>query len=153
MNKAFDRYASLVFLLIGIGFVWQSNSISTAAYGSTIGANIFPLGLGSLLILLSLRLFYEVLKTKHINDGKEAQKLDYKRFLLIFGAALLYAYFLEEIGYVLGTFLFLLFSFQVIEKGKLLKSVLISASFAIGVYVIFVMLLEGSMPGFPVWLS
>ena len=64
-----------------------------------------------------------------------------------------YAYFLEFIGYIIGTFLFLLFAFQTLERGKWLKSILISALFSGGVYVIFVVLLEGSMPGFPSWLS
>lgn len=151
MNKTFDRYASIVFLLLGIGFMWQSASISSSAYGSTVGPNIFPFGLGLILVLLSIRLFYEVLKTKSAERSKE--QLDYKRFLLIFGAAVLYAFFLEMIGYVIGTFAFLLFAFQTIERGKWLKSILIAALFSTFVYVVFVVLLEGSMPGFPVWLS
>jgi putative tricarboxylic transport membrane protein len=151
LNKTFDRYASVLFFLLGVGFIWQSNAISTSAYGSNVGPNIFPLGLGLLLVVLSLRLFYEVMKSKA--NSEAGDKLDYKKFLLIFTAAVLYAFFFEEIGYIIGTFLFLLFSFQVLEKGKLLKSLLISGSFSVGVYVLFVIILEGSMPGFPSWLS
>ncbi|WP_028612266.1 tripartite tricarboxylate transporter TctB family protein [Paenibacillus harenae] len=151
MNNTFDRYASLVFLLLGIGFMWQSTTISSSAYGSTVGPNIAPFGLGALLIILSLRLFYEALKAR--GQSGKADKLDYKRFLIIFAAAFLYAFFLETIGYIIGTFLFLLVGFQVLERGKWLKSIVISALFAAGVYVIFVVLLEGSMPGFPSWLS
>lgn len=151
MNKVFDRYASLFFLLLGIGFMWQSTKISSSAYGSTVGPNILPFGLGALLVILSIRLFYEVLKAK--GQSKSEEKLDYKRFLIIFAAAFLYAYFLEEIGYIIGTFLFLLVGFQVLERGKWIKSILISGLFAVGVYVIFVVILEGSMPGFPIWLS
>lgn len=151
LNKVFDRYASIVFLLLGIGFMWQSTAISSSAYGSTVGPNIAPFGLGAILVLLSLRLFYEVLKSK--GQSSKEEKLDYKRFLIIFAAAFLYAFFLETIGYIIGTFLFLLVSFQVLERGKWLKSILISGLFAVGVYVIFVVILEGSMPGFPSWLS
>ncbi|MDP4096310.1 tripartite tricarboxylate transporter TctB family protein [Paenibacillus sp. P96] len=151
MNRTFDRYASIVFLLLGIGFMWQSTRISAAAYGSTVGPNIFPFCLGGLLILLSIRLFYEVLISK-AEQHKEA-KLDYKRFLLIFGASVLYALLFETLGYILATFLFLLFCFQVLERGKWLKSALIAVLFAVSVYVIFVVVLEGSMPGFPVWFS
>lgn len=151
MNKTFDRYASIIFLLLGIGFMWQSTKFSSSAYGSTVGPNIFPFGLGLILVLLSIRLFYEALKAKP--TSQQNKKLDYKRFMMIFGAAFLYAFFLEDIGYIIGTFLFLLFSFQTLERGKWLKSILISALFSGGVYVIFVVLLEGSMPGFPSWLS
>ncbi|GKU77472.1 tripartite tricarboxylate transporter TctB family protein [Paenibacillus sp. L3-i20] len=151
MNKTFDRYASFVFLLLGIGFMWQSAEISSSAYGSSVGPNIFPFGLGLALVLLSIRLFYEVLKSKA--PSKEKANLDYKRFFIIFGAAFLYAFFLEFIGYIIGTFLFLLIGFQVIEKGKMLRSIIIAGLFSAGVYVIFVVLLEGTMPGFPSWLS
>jgi putative tricarboxylic transport membrane protein len=151
LNKTFDRYASVLFFLLGVGFIWHSNEISTSAYGSNVGPNIFPLGLGLLLIILSLRLFYEVMKSKA--NSEAGDKLDYKKFLMIFTAAVLYAFFFEEIGYIIGTFLFLLFSFQVLEKGKLLKSLLISGLFSVGIYVLFVIILEVSMPGFPSWLS
>ena len=69
--------------------MWQSSAISSSAYGSTVGPNIVPFGLGALLVLLSLRLFYEVLKTK--DQGSKGGKLDYKKFLIIFAAAFLYA--------------------------------------------------------------
>ncbi|GGF93250.1 tripartite tricarboxylate transporter TctB family protein [Paenibacillus abyssi] len=151
MNKVFDRYASFIFFLLGVGFMWMSTTISASAYGSTVGPNIFPFGLGALLVLLSIRLFYEVLKSK--DQQTKGEKLDYKKFLLIFTAAALYAIFFEYIGYIIGTFLFLLFSFQVLERGKIVKSLIISGLFSVGVYVIFVVILEGSMPGFPSWLS
>jgi putative tricarboxylic transport membrane protein len=103
------------------------------------------------LVLLSIRLFYEVLKAKPAERNKE--RLDYKRFLIIFGGAFLYAWFLEWIGYIIGTFAFLLLAFQTIERGGWLKSILVAALFSGGVYMVFVVLLEGSMPGFPSWLS
>ncbi|MFD0590340.1 tripartite tricarboxylate transporter TctB family protein [Paenibacillus sp. GCM10027627] len=151
MNKTFDRYASIFFLLLGIGFMWQSTTITASAYGSKVGPNIFPFGLGLVLVLLSIRLFYEALKAKPREGEKE--KLDYKRFFIIFGAAFIYAFFLEEIGYLVGTFLFLLVSFQTIEKGKWIQSLLVSSLFSGGVYFIFVVLLEGSMPGLPFFLQ
>ena len=84
MNRTFDRYASIVFLLLGIGFMWQSAKISSSAYGSTVGPNIFPFGLGLALVPLSIRLFYEALKAKPTENRTE--KLDYKRFFMIFAA-------------------------------------------------------------------
>ncbi|OXM14379.1 tripartite tricarboxylate transporter TctB family protein [Paenibacillus herberti] len=153
MNKTFDRYASVAFLLIGAAFVWESRKIGESSYGSNVGPDIFPLGLGLLLIVLALRLFYEVMRTKSDNGPSTKVKLDYKRFLIIVSAAVLYAYFLEDIGYVFGTFVFLLIGFQVIERGKWLTSVIVASLFSIGVYYLFVKVLEGSLPGFPVWMN
>lgn len=152
MNRVFDRYASIVFLLIGVLFVWESRKISQSSYGSNVGPDIFPMGLGIVLILLSIRLFYEVMRAQNAAEGDQPRP-DYKRFLLILGASILYAYFLEDIGYVIGTFVFLLFGFQVIKRGQWLTSLIVSAVFSYGIYFLFVKVLEGSLPGFPSWLN
>lgn len=147
MNKTFDRYSSLIFLALGAAFVVGSYQISTSSYGSKVGPNIFPMGLGIILILLSLRLFYETFHYQNTEDGKS--KLDYKGFLIIFVASVLYALLLEPLGYVISTFLFLLLGFQVMKKGQLWKSLIISAVFSLGVYYLYVTVLQGSLPGLP----
>jgi putative tricarboxylic transport membrane protein len=158
MNKTFDRSAALVFLALGIGFVTESRKISGSAYGSNVGPDIFPMGLGIVFALLALRLFYETFKypkseTSETSEEGSSSSLDYKRFGIILAAAFLYAFFLEEIGYVIATFVFLLIGFQTMKKGKWLSSLIISALFSYGVYFIFVDVLQGTLPGWPVWLS
>lgn len=155
MSKTFDRYASLLFLIIGAAFMLESRNISDSAYGSNVGPDIFPFGLGLVFALLSLRLFYETFKypQQETDNGEPAAKLDYKRFGIILIAAVLYAFFLEEIGFIIGTFLFLLVGFQTMEKGKWLSTVIIAALFSYGVYYLFVEILQGTLPGWPVWLG
>jgi putative tricarboxylic transport membrane protein len=150
VSTSFDRYCSLFFLVIGIGFVFESTRISESAYGSNVGPNIFPMGLGILLMLLSLRLFYETFRYPKKSDNTPSG-LDYKRFLIIVLSAVLYGLLLETLGYVVTTFAFLLVGFQVINPGGLWKSVLISGVFSFGVYYLFVEVLQGSLPGFPIW--
>lgn len=149
MNKKFDRIAGIAFLLIGILFFVESQRISDSAYGSTVGPKIFPMGLGIILILLSIRLLYETFKYKSEDSQKE--QLQYKKFLIIFGGAVLYAFFLEIVGYVVSTFLFLFIAFQTMERGKTLSSVVIAAVFSFGIYYLFSELLGGSLPGFPLF--
>ena len=147
MNKKFDRFAGIGFLLIGIIFLVESQNISDSAYGSSVGPKIFPMWLGIILMLLSIRLIYETFKYKTEETGTE--KLQYKKFIIIFVSALLYAFLLEKIGYVITTFLFLFVAFQTVERGKIIYSVIISAMFSVGVYYLFSELLGGSLPGFP----
>lgn len=147
MNKKFDRFAGIGFLLVGIIFLVESQNISDSAYGSSVGPKIFPMWLGIILMLLSIRLIYETFKYKTEETGTE--KLQYKKFIIIFVSALLYAFLLEKIGYVITTFLFLLVAFQTVERGKIIFSVIISAMFSVGVYYLFSELLGGSLPGFP----
>lgn len=149
MSKTFDRYAGIAFLLIGLLFVIESQKISATAYGSNVGPSIFPTVLGILLILLSIRLIYETFKYKKETSAKES--LQYKKFLVIFVSAILYAFLLEKIGYIVTTFAFLLISFQTMEKGKWIQSIIIAAAFSIGVYYLFSELLGGSLPRFPLF--
>lgn len=151
MSKSFDRYSSVIFLVLGLGFVVESSEISQTAYGSNVGPDIFPKILGAILVLLSCRLFYETFK--YASKDKTKDVLDYKNFLIILVSAILYALLLEKLGYVITTFLFLAISFQVMEKGGWLKSLLISAVFSYGVYFLFVEILDGTLPGFPTWFS
>lgn len=149
MNKKFDTFAGIAFLLIGILFFVESQKISDSAYGSSVGPKIFPMGLGIILTALSIRLLYETFKIKTDDTAKE--KLQYKKFFIIFGSALLYAFFLEKIGYVVSTFVFLLIAFQTLERGKIIYSIIISTVFSVGVYYMFSELLGGSLPGFPLF--
>ncbi|GFZ95255.1 hypothetical protein GCM10008018_46960 [Paenibacillus marchantiophytorum] len=151
MTTRFDRYAGIVFLAIGTAFMIGSRSISTSAYGSNVGANIFPMILGAFLALMSIRLIYETFRKQKTESYKE--NLDYQRFGIIFTAAVLYALFLENIGFVISTFLFLMIGFQTMQRGRVWVSLVISAAFSCGVYYLYVHVLDGSLPGFPAWLS
>ena len=82
MNKKFDRIASIIFLMIGITFIIESRNISSTAYGSVVGPNIFPFILGGILCLLSCRLFYETIKYKE--KESESIQFNYNSFLLFY---------------------------------------------------------------------
>jgi len=150
MNKSFSRIAGVGLFILGAAFVAESGRISESAYGSNVGPNLFPMGLGIVLMLLCIRLFYETFRYP-TEEGDASPKLDYKRFFIILGAALLYALLLQQLGYLITTFAFLAVSFQAMEKGKLWKSFVIAAAFTLGVYFLFVGVLEGSLPGLPIW--
>jgi putative tricarboxylic transport membrane protein len=149
MSKTFDRYASIAFLLIGLLVVIESQRIPDSAYGSSVGPKIFPMWLGVILLLLSLRLLYETFK--YNSEATSTEKLQYKKFIIILVSAILYAFFLEKIGYIISTFIFLLIAFQTMERGRLVPTVIIAAVFSVGVYYFFAEFLGGSLPGFPVF--
>ncbi|WP_409300312.1 tripartite tricarboxylate transporter TctB family protein [Peribacillus sp. SCS-155] len=151
MSQRFDRYTSILFLLVGLGFVIESRRISASAYGSNVGPDIFPMGLGFVLILLSLRLFIET--RGYANFESKKGKYDYKRFLIIVISAILYGLLIETLGYVITTFLFLAICFQTMEKGGWIRTLLISGAFSYGIYYLYVEVMAGTLPGFPVWMN
>ncbi|MCH6266888.1 tripartite tricarboxylate transporter TctB family protein [Neobacillus citreus] len=151
MELKFDRIASVLFLAVGVLFIIGSRHLASSSYGSVVGPDIFPLVLGNALVLLSIRLFFETFQNKNKQENKE--KLEYKPFIIIFIATLLYILTLESIGYVITTFLFLFVCFQTMERSKWINSLIISAAFSGLVYFLFVEVLKGTLPGWPIWFS
>ncbi|WP_166241286.1 tripartite tricarboxylate transporter TctB family protein [Paenibacillus turpanensis] len=155
--KNFDIGAAILFLLVGGAFVWESRKLAATAFGSSVGPDLFPLVLGSLLVLLSIKLIFESRKqlraSTGASDAADGEKPDNTRFLLILGATIAYVLLMEPLGYIISTFLFLLTGFQVMSRSGLLKSIGISAAFSILVYVLYVNLLQGTLPPLPAWLG
>ncbi|MEB3103140.1 tripartite tricarboxylate transporter TctB family protein [Ferviditalea candida] len=151
MNKTFDRYASIVLMAFGTMFAWQSTKISASAYGSVVGPNVFPFGLGLILVALSAGLLYGTFRYKQ--EEREKTPMHYKKFWIIVFSLTLYCVFLEQIGYVIGTFLFLLVGFQAMQRGNVWKSAIIAAVFSFVIYYLYAVLLNGTLPGWPVWFT
>lgn len=153
MNLKFDRIASVVFLALGILIVMESQKISKSAYGSQIGPSTFPTILGIILIGLSILLFIETIRHratyKIVGEEEDISSPSYKKFFIIFIAALGYVFLLEKIGYLITTFIFLMIGFQTLERGKWVSSIIISAAFSGIIYYGFVNVLGGSLPGLP----
>ncbi|MFE4427578.1 tripartite tricarboxylate transporter TctB family protein [Peribacillus butanolivorans] len=151
MDMKFDRFAAVAFLVVGVLFMIGSRNLSSSSYGSSVGPDIFPFVLGLVLAALSIRLFYEVYRSKRQESSKE--KLEYKPFIIILLSTLFYILTLETIGYVITTFLFLFVCFQTMERSKWVTSLIISAGFSGIVYFLFVNVLKGTLPGWPIWFS
>jgi putative tricarboxylic transport membrane protein len=146
-NKTFDTIAGCVFLIVGVFFIAASMGISKSSYGSNVGPNIFPLGLGAILVFLSLIVIYKA-KGSQASPQEKARR-DYKRFALILAATFAYILLFEPLGYVISTFLYLTVVFQVMERKKLLHAILIAAFFSLAVYVVYVVVLQGALPPLP----
>ena len=54
MHRMFDRTASLLFIAVGAAFILGARNLSSTAYGSRVGPDIFPMGLGAVGIWIGL---------------------------------------------------------------------------------------------------
>jgi putative tricarboxylic transport membrane protein len=151
LNRTFDRYFSLVLIGICAVLIYESSKILGGSFGSTIGPGMLPMVLAGVLALLSLLNIYQTFRVKYPNEKKP--KLQYKRFLIILVSSTLYCLLLEPLGYVISTFIFLMVGFQVMQKGKIWYSLIFAAAISYFVYFLYVDIMKGSLPGFPVWLG
>ncbi|MHB0895918.1 MAG: tripartite tricarboxylate transporter TctB family protein [Spirochaetales bacterium] len=151
INKRFDVLAGAIFLVIGAFFVIASRGITSSSYGSNVGPAVFPTLLGIILMGLSAIVIYGAITFKGAEKPKSGR--DYKRLAALIAAIIVYIALFEPLGYVISTFLFLTFVFQLMERKKLGKSLLIAAVFSGVVYLLYVVLLQGNLPPFPEFLT
>ncbi|HWR09992.1 tripartite tricarboxylate transporter TctB family protein [Sporomusa sp.] len=146
MNKTFDQYASVVFLVVGVAIYLYAQTLTVSNVGIAIGPKALPSFLAVILIILSSINLFVTIRSQTLAKKEE---LEYKKFLIILVSLILYALLIETLGYVISTFLFLMVGFQTMEKGKYLSSAVIAAAFAGGIYYFYVELFLGVLPPLP----
>jgi putative tricarboxylic transport membrane protein len=151
MKKTFDTIAGCLFLVVGLFFVVGSQGISRSSYGSNVGPDVFPFGLGIILALLAVIVIYQARRLKDNAKVKGARDTNRLGFLLL--ATVVYVFVFETLGYVISTFGYLVFVFQVMERKRLFASIAISAFFSCFVYYVYVTVFQGTLPPLPVWLG
>lgn len=151
INKKFDILSGTAFLAVGVFFIVASRGITSSSYGSNVGPSVFPTLLGVILVGLSAIVIYSAIMWKA--EEKKNSGMAVGRLFALIGAIVAYIILFEPAGYVISTCLFLTFAFQLMERGKLWKSFLIAALFSGLVYGVYVVLLQGTLPAFPEFLT
>ena len=147
MNKAFDRYVSILFIVLGVALYLYAETLTVSNVGIAIGPKALPSFLAVILIILSTVNLITALRSK--KPDKKEERLEYKKFFIILISLLLYALLIEPFGYVISTFLFLFAGFQTMERGKYLHSAIIAALFSGGIYYFYVEIFLGVLPPLP----
>jgi putative tricarboxylic transport membrane protein len=142
----FDRYASILFIALGVALFFYSQTLTSSFTGTSIGPKELPLFLAVALVITAVINLVAALQVKS-PGGKKG--LDHWKFLIMVGLLLLYVFLLEPLGYVVSTFLFLMAAFQTMERGGYLKSALIAGAFSGGIYLLYVKVALGVLPGLP----
>ncbi|TDR32367.1 tripartite tricarboxylate transporter TctB family protein [Hydromonas duriensis] len=158
MSRRSDFIASLCFFLTGAFFVVASSHLADNVIGGAVTPATFPKAFGALLCFLSVILLLETLKkkateskqqhTQHAEDEKY-----HRRFFIILSSMVLYILLIEPLGFIISTFLFLVVSFQAMERGNIGKTVAIAGGFSLVLYFVFIKLLEASVQSWPSFLS
>lgn len=100
---------------------------------------------GLILIALSLIAFAESLRDGE-DTNPEIGALNWRKIVFVLFGLVLYAYFLERLGFVVTTFLLLSFLLGLIEDTNWGKSLGISSATALGSYVVFELWLKIRLP-------
>jgi hypothetical protein len=142
-----DLISGLFWLAIGMILSIWSTRYPIGGFTEP-GPGFLPLGLGILLILLSL---FVLLGAKKSSPGARAPSSSsagggWKRVAFTVLVLVVTAFFFEKVGYLI-TFFLLIMLLMAGAGGQSWKRILLVALFsAVGIYLIFVLLLEQPLP-------
>lgn len=142
-----DRTSSLFWLVVGMGVTFGSLKVGFGTFLSP-GAGFITFFAGSMLCFLSLFLLIVSLRNRDSDNGFEIRWKGLEGGKVIFVMALLggYALLLQWLGFLITTFLLLLFLFRVKGTYSLRKVIGMSLLISIGTYLVFQVWLRVQLP-------
>jgi len=142
-----DHPSSLFWLVVGIGIVFGSLKYGFGSLQAP-GAGFITFFAGAILILLSAGLLVSSIRSQEPESGLrllwkglEARKVLYVLILLV-----IYALLLKHVGFLISTFVLLIFLFRVKANYHLLNVILMSFLVTAGSYLLFQVWLKVQLP-------
>ena len=135
---------SILFLILAFGAFIESMKLPFGRV-SAPAAGFFPAVLAVLLALTSLFTIVEALGGSH-EGVAQGEPLTWKKIVLTLGSLLVFGFVFERLGYLLATFLFIIFLLRAVERQSwgLALSVALLASLVS--YLVFGLLLGTPLP-------
>jgi len=134
-----------VWLVLGLAVCIEAWRLTVGDF-TRPGPGFLPFWAGALLALLSLISLIQTMAEKPDEEPSVWAGVNIAKLGLVMLALLLYVVLLDTLGFLVCTFLLLLFLFRVVEPYRWYIVLLASALSLASVYILFVRLLEVRLP-------
>lgn len=146
-----DRVIALIVFLIAAGYLYMASQFPRLEIGDPLGPKIFPVILGTILIITAILLVFESFRKPEGDARKsdEPEEKGNKHLLVILAVALVtlvYVLVLEKVGYILDTFLLLMVTMAYFNRNKYVQNGIIAIAFSLIFYLMFAKLLGVTLP-------
>ena len=138
-----DYKSGIFFLILGLGVCFFSGKIGLGSPAKP-GPGFMPFLAGLLLAALSFVLSVQVLFSWTMPTWET--KIQWKNILSVLAAMVAYGLLLDEIGFVLVTFAFVVLLMKVIEPQSWKRAILGGAISSLASYLLFETLLKSQLP-------
>ncbi|MGE5619501.1 MAG: tripartite tricarboxylate transporter TctB family protein [Sphingomonadaceae bacterium] len=148
---SFDRGLSIGLFFFSSWALYLAITMEKTAIRQTVGPEVFPIGLTVCMLLASVALFIRTTRVKEAEAGSgelpEGVEREDRRtqFLVLLGIAA-YVFALEPLGYILATALLCIYETAMFEAKHWLRNLLSGVGFSVGIYLIFVNVLDVMLP-------
>lgn len=147
--KRSNQVAAIILFLFSIYMIFESLQMKLFdQYGP--GPGLFPFGLGIILAILSVALFIEYASSR---KKDKASPFPERAALISVGLVIValigYALVINTLGYVITTFIFVLFLMGVVQRDKIKMTTLTAIGVAVMLYLIFEVGLHVRLPKGP----
>ena len=142
----YDIFGGLTWFLLGFSYCLGAIKYKLGTF-QVPGPGFVPFLAGGLLALLGLALSISaLLKAKPRIEENLRKKEKAKNLLFPLGALVFYALFLERLGFLLDTFLFLLFLFKMAKPKIWILPIILSALIVTTAHFLFSVFLQTPFP-------
>ncbi|ANU22181.1 tripartite tricarboxylate transporter TctB family protein [Planococcus donghaensis] len=146
MPLTINRRIALILFVIAAIYLFLSFQLPNYPY-APVDADVIPKGLGILMIILSVALFFsKAIETEAEKEKRNIPKKELLVLLAVFAMIFLYILLFEIIGFVIMTAIFIFFCSWFLGYTKWKSNIIVSILFPLGMYVIFVFALGISLP-------
>lgn len=140
-----ELWVNLFLVLLSAAVIREAFELEVGTPQSP-GSGFMFFGAATILGLLALHRFVRSLVTNPVTEGTSGGPIHRGRIVAVIGANLLYILLFEILGYLVSTFLFLSFLFQVLERGRWVRRFGGAALVSVFTYLFFARLLQLNLP-------
>ena len=129
---------------VAVGAVYLAAAFKIPLFhaGDRIGPRMFPFMIAAVVIGCGLVLIVK----KPFSWGFAAERGVWLRIVFTIAAGIIYGLVLDWLGYLIATFLFMIFITSMINIGRHAQNLVISVLFSVIIFVVFAMILKLSLP-------
>ncbi|MGE8205484.1 tripartite tricarboxylate transporter TctB family protein [Heyndrickxia sp. NPDC080065] len=136
-----NKKVSLVLIVVSVIYLILSFRLPSYAY-VPVDSDVVPIALGFILLVLSIGLFF----IKDSGKIAKVSKEDLVPILVVIGFILFYILFLELLGFIIVTALFIFFCSWYLGYKHFLSNSIVSLVLPIAIYLLFTAFLQVQLP-------
>ncbi|WP_337997560.1 tripartite tricarboxylate transporter TctB family protein [Oleispirillum naphthae] len=144
-----NRTAGILAVVLGVFYLAGAFAVPVFDAGDQVGPRAFPFLIAALVIGCGAALLvrdFRSAERKPFSWGFAVDRVVWGRILLTMAAGIAYGLVLDDLGYLIATFLFMILVSSLINVGRHVQNLTIAVLFSVVTFVSFALILKLSLP-------